>query len=59
MKEIKNGYRWAERVEVNKLEEYLYKESTALDYLRKNVATGWSILPNLKSFFEKCRRCSK
>lgn len=48
MVEMATGYLWAERVKVNKLGEYLDKESTASDYFRQNVAAWWSITPHLE-----------
>ncbi|TDH70796.1 hypothetical protein CCR75_001146 [Bremia lactucae] len=41
------GYRWAELVKVNKLGEYLQRESSAADYFRQNVSTWWTINPQL------------
>ena len=48
MAEMATGYRWAERVKVKKLGEYLEKDSTASDYFRQNVATWWAIAPHLE-----------
>ncbi|TDH65851.1 hypothetical protein CCR75_003901 [Bremia lactucae] len=41
------GYRWAKRVKVNKLGEYLQRDSSAADYFRQNIATWWTINPQL------------
>uniref|UniRef100_M4BPN1 RxLR effector candidate protein n=1 Tax=Hyaloperonospora arabidopsidis (strain Emoy2) TaxID=559515 RepID=M4BPN1_HYAAE len=47
MAEMATGYRWAERVKVNKLGEFLQRDSSAADYFCQNVATRWAINPQL------------
>ncbi|CAI5741147.1 unnamed protein product [Hyaloperonospora brassicae] len=53
------GYRWAERVKVNKLGEYLKKKSTASDYFRQNVVTWWAIAPHLEFILEEMYKIFK
>uniref|UniRef100_M4B2R4 RxLR effector candidate protein n=1 Tax=Hyaloperonospora arabidopsidis (strain Emoy2) TaxID=559515 RepID=M4B2R4_HYAAE len=52
------GYRWAERVKVNNLGEYLQRDSSAADYFRQNVATWWAINPQLTYMLTRCSRLS-
>ncbi|TDH67935.1 hypothetical protein CCR75_008194 [Bremia lactucae] len=47
MAEMATGYHWSERVKVNKLGEYLQRDSSVADYFRQNVATWWKINPQL------------
>ena len=59
MAEMATGYRWVERVNVNKLGEYLEKDSTVSDYFRQNVATWWAIAPQLEFILEEMYKIFK
>ena len=56
---MSTGYRWAGRVKVNKLGEYLEKDSTVSDYFRQNVATWWAIAPQLEFILEEMYKIFK
>ena len=53
------GYLLVELVKVNKLGEYLEKDSTASDYFRQNVATWWAIAPHLEFILEEMYKIFK
>ena len=56
---MSTGYRWAGRVKVNKLGEYLENDSTASDYFRPNVVTWWAIAPHLEFILEELYKIFK
>ena len=59
MAEMVTGYRWVERVKMNKLGEYLEKDSTVSDYFRQNVTTWWAIAPQLEFILEEMYKIFK
>ena len=53
MEEMATGYRWADRVKVNSLGEYLDKASTKCFSFHFNVPTWGSISPHLDFILEE------